>query len=487
MSEIITAILLDFEGLTLYGTLLALLELLAIFSAVHAVMHARSGPAAIAWSLVVILEPLLGLPLYWIFGRRKFHGYVEARRQKRSAMQPVAERLKAAITKDLRAPMNPEGGPARAMAALAALPFTRRNDIELLIDGEATFAAIFDAMERAEAYILVQFFIIKNDDIGQELKRRLLAKAAAGVRVYVLYDEIGSHSLPRRFSLELKAAGIRVSPFRTTRGRANRFQINFRNHRKIVVVDGKEAFIGGHNVGDAYLGRSKRFGHWRDTHVRVTGPAVQCLQLSFLEDWHWAQKEVPEFTWEPTPAKAADKTLLVLPTGPADSLETCSLFFMQAITMAQHRIWIASPYFVPSDEVLAALQLAAIRGVDVRIMIPSRIDHLLVYLAGFTYGPDKDGAPLRIFRYREGFLHNKVMLIDDNAAAVGSANLDNRSFRLNFEIIVLAFDKDFAGQVEAMLKVDFANCKEVAPGSFNERPFWFRLAARVARLFSPVL
>jgi len=496
----------DLESLTLFGVLFTLLEAVAILSAVHAVMHARSAPAAIAWSIVLLLEPMLGLPLYWIFGRQKFHGYVEARREKDSAMVPVAERLRAALSSDLLAPVGAVGTPAHALRELAALPFTRRNSIGLLIDGEATFEAIFAAIAQAEHYVLVQFFIVKDDQVGRELQRRLLEKAAQGVRVYLLYDEVGSHALPRSYRHRLEAGGVRVSPFRATRGPANRFQINFRNHRKIVVVDGKEGFAGGHNVGDEYLGRSAKFGHWRDTHVRVLGPAVQFLQVSFLEDWHWAQQEVPELSWTPhpaagmrsegapeagdreeAPAGSVDQTLLVLPTGPADILETCSLFFMQAIAMAKRRIWIASPYFVPSDEVRAALQLAAVRGVDVRIMIPSRPDHLLVYLAGFTYGPDKNGAPLRIFRYGKGFLHNKVMLIDDEAASVGSANLDNRSFRLNFEITVFALDKTFAGQVEEMLERDFADCTEVAPGSFEERAFVFRLAARTARLFSPIL
>lgn len=492
MSNLMGLLAVDLKTVTLFGAIFAVLEVVAIVSAIHAVMHARSGPAAIAWSLVLLLEPILGLPLYWIFGRQKFHGYIEARREKDSDMEPIAEGIRAALSPDLLASVGAAGTPAHALSALAALPFTRGNAIRLLIDGTATFDAIFAAMERAEDYILVQFFIIKDDELGRELQRRLLEQVAKGVRVYLLYDEIGSHALPRNYRFRLETAGVRVSAFRTTRGRANRFQINFRNHRKIVVVDGKEAFAGGHNVGDAYLGKSRRFGHWRDTHVRVTGPAVQFLQVSFLEDWHWAQREVPALNWTPKPVDegtetSVDQTLLVLPTGPADSLETCSLFFMQAIAMAKHRIWIASPYFVPNDEVRAALQLAAMRGVDVRIMIPARPDHLLVYLAGFTYGPDKGGAPMRVFRYGKGFLHNKVMLIDDEAAAVGSANLDNRSFRLNFEITVFALDKTFAGEVEAMLENDFADCKEVAPGSFQERSFFFRLAARVARLFSPIL
>jgi cardiolipin synthase len=324
--------------------------------------------------------------------------------------------------------------------------------------------------------------------LGRRLQRLLIEKAREGVRVYFLYDEVGSHKLPRSYIRALREAGVEAYDFHTRQGPRNRFQINFRNHRKVVVVDGRAGWIGGHNVGDEYLGRSEKFGRWRDTHLRIEGPAVLAAQLAFVEDWNWASGRLPEVSWTPHPAPdGSDASVLILPTGPADQFESAALMFTHAINTARERIWITSPYFVPDEGTMGALQLAALRGVEVRVLIPDEPDHLLVYLAAFTYFDEALGAGVEVFKYQEGFLHQKVVLIDDAAAAVGTANFDNRSFRLNFEITALVGDSTFVGEVEEMLEADFAASRPVGPEEFSSRPFWFRLAARVARLTSPVL
>ena len=311
-------------------------------------------------------------------------------------------------------------------------------------------------------------------------------KARQGVRVYFLYDEVGSHDLPAAYTEELKAAGIHVSAFNTRKGRGNRFQINFRNHRKVVVVDGRAAWIGGHNVGDEYLGKSPKFGHWRDTHVRIVGPAVLEAQLSFVEDWHWAVESVPELNWLPVEAGDASQPVLIVPSSPADQLETATLMFLDAINFARKRIWIASPYFVPDDSIVDALQLAGLRGVDVRILIPDKPDHLLVFLAAYSYFAEAGRTGVRFFRYTDGFLHEKAMLIDDQVATVGTANFDNRSFRLNFEITAVVVDSVFAAMVGRMFETDFQNAREMDPRELDEKFWGFRLAVRLARLTAPI-
>src|SRR5207244_2541871 len=205
---------------------------------------------------------------------------------------------------------------------------------------------------------------------------------------------------------------------------------NFRNHRKIVVVDGRDAYVGGLNVGDEYLGRSARFGAWRDTHVAISGPAVKAVQISFVDAWHWSTGEVPQLDWSVEPKKCGGKAVLVMPSGPVDRLDTCTLFFVHAIQSARRRLWIASPYFVPDAAILVALQLAVLRGVDVRIMLPSKPDHRLPWLASFSYLKDTLPWGVKMYRYQDGFLHQKVLLIDDDLASVGTANLDMRSLRL---------------------------------------------------------
>ena len=318
-----------------------------------------------------------------------------------------------------------------------------------------------------------------------KLKDLLIKKAQQGVRVYFLYDSIGSFDLPKRYVNTLRAGGVETHPFATKRKFVNRFQINFRNHRKIVVVDGECAFVGGHNVGVEYLGANPRLSPWRDTHIEVRGPAVASIQFVFIEDWYWATQRIPEV--EASKTSADDMSCLILASGPADQQETCSLFFVEAINAARSRIWITTPYLIPDEAVFSALRLAVLRGVDVRILIPSRRDHRVVFAASKLYAYDALLAGVRIFRYRPGFLHQKVVLVDDMSAAIGSANLDNRSFRLNFEIMVLTVDRGFASEVEKMLLDDFAQSWEISRDDYLGAPAWRRMAMHVARLFSPIL
>jgi cardiolipin synthase len=457
-----------------------------IASAMRALFTTRSSQGAIAWIMAMITFPYVAVPLYWIFGRNRFEGYVTSRRKGDRVVDALAPELN---TYRAFPPATSPGLPGLipVLERLAELPFTRGNALELLVDGQATFDAIFAAIDTAERYILVQFYIIRDDALGRALKARLTAKARAGVRVCVLYDEIGSHDLPGTYIEELRQAGAHVSDFNTTLGWRNRLQLNFRNHRKIVVVDGRVAFVGGHNVGDEYLGKNPRLGHWRDTHVRCQGPAVTLVQLSFAEDWYWAVRKLPELDWELRPVPGSDQAVLVLPTGPADDIESCNLFFLQAIMAAKKRLWIVSPYFVPDREIISALQLAVLRGVDTRIMLPRKPDHMMVYLAAFSYLTDLETLGVKFYRYNNGFLHQKVILVDEVMASVGTANCDNRSFRLNFEITLAVADPAFVAQVEAMLLTDFTYCSQVLADDYEERSVVFKTGVMLSRLLSPIL
>jgi cardiolipin synthase len=470
----------------LVAFLLILFHVLGAISSVHAIMSTRTAQGAVAWVVSLNTFPYVAVPAYWVLGRNKFQGYVSARQLVDEELVKVAPETVAHVDPFL-VPHEELTQGLRMVDTLTDMPFSKGNDLELLVDGEATFKSILEGIEAAQKYVLFQFYIIKNDEIGTRIKDLLIRKAKQGVRVFFLYDEIGSSKLSREYREELQAAGVEVSAFNTTQGRRNRFQLNFRNHRKIVVVDGHTAWIGGHNVGDEYLGRDPKFGHWRDTHVRMVGPAVIGAQISFLEDWYWATRQTPELNWLPDPSTDADRKVLVIPTGPADIRETASLMFVQAITGATEKIWIASPYFVPDEAVLKALELADLRGVDVRILIPDEPDHMLVYLAAFTFVDELAHTNIGFYRYTGGFLHQKVILVDDRVAVVGTANLDNRSLRLNFEVSALAVDPEFAGEVAAMLEADFARSRRMRDGEFREKPRWFQFAARAARLTAPIL
>ena len=460
-------------------------HILGFLSSIDAVMSSRTSQGAIAWAVVLNTFPYVAVPAYWILGRSKFHGYVTARQQGDLEIRGLTEQVKV-YEEEFVSSVGSQSAAIRAAERLAEIPTLTQNRAELLIDGEATFASIFEGIEGAQDYILVQFFIVKDDELGRELKSRLIAKAKEGVRIFFLYDEVGSHKLPNSYKDELREAGVEVYDFHTRKGPRNRFQINFRNHRKIVIVDGVAAWIGGHNGGAEYLGKDPKMGAWRDTHMKIEGPAVQAIQLAFVEDWNWAAESVPELTWAPRAHPDGNMHMLIVPTGPADSLETAGLMFVHAINSARDRIWIASPYFVPDEAVMAALQLAGLRGVDVRILIPDKPDHLMVYLAAFSYFRDASLTGVKFYRYTAGFLHQKVMLVDDLVAAVGTANFDNRSFRLNFEITGFVVDSAFAVGVEKMFLDDFARSREMVPSDYEDRSFWFKLAVRLARLTAPV-
>jgi cardiolipin synthase len=241
------------------------------------------------------------------------------------------------------------------------------------------------------------------------------------------------------------------------------------------------------NVGDEYLGRDPHFGAWRDTHVHVRGPVTSTLQVPFLEDWHWASGRSLELAWQTAPVATPGIRALCLPTGPADEDETCSLFFTDLIHHARTRLWIATPYFVPDSAVFSALVLAAMRGVDVRLLVPSKPDARLVYLAGFARMAEVERAGIKILRYEAGFLHQKVMVVDERFATVGTANLDNRSLRLNFELTVVFDDPEFAQRTAAMLEADFARSTPVTVADVRARGRLFGLGIRVANLFAPIL
>lgn len=475
-----------FQNPTVIATLVLFFHTVGVLAALHAVMTVRTAPGAIAWAGSLVMMPYFALIPYLIFGRSNFVGYVNARRFNDEQLRALRKGI-SPHERDTRAASivhSPNPACMRALPRLTGMPCLANNHVRLLRNGVETFDAIFAAIAQAKEVLIVQFFIVHDDALGMHLHRLLCERAAAGVKVYFLYDSIGCHALRRPYVRGLLQAGVYARAFSTHRGFVNRFQLNFRNHRKLVVVDGQRAFVGGHNVGVEYLGERAPLAPWRDTHIELCGTAVLDLQVSFAEDWYWATREVPHLLM---PRGGGDMTCQVVATGPADPQETCSLFFVEAIQSARYRVWITSPYFVPDEAVFAVMRLAVLRGVDVRILIPSRPDHLVVFAASSLYAYQAVTAGIKVYRYQPGFLHQKVVLVDDEAAAIGTANLDNRSFRLNFELMVMTANKRFAADVEAMLVEDFSHATPVSREEFTDSPALRRVAMHVAKLFAPIL
>jgi cardiolipin synthase A/B len=465
-----------------------LFYLLSIAFALEAIIKARTSQGAIAWTISLFAVPFVALPCYLVFGRNKFDGYLEQRAEIERESLRLIEQSAGTIQQHIIP--NADSAPLyTSLFNLARMPATRGNDVELLIDGQQTFDSIKAGLLGAEKYILFQFYIIRNDELGKQLSRILADKARAGVEVYFLFDEIGSRNFKgSRLFKSLRMAGVRVVAFNTTQGgHRNRFQLNFRNHRKIVVVDGVSAWIGGHNVGDEYLGLDKKIGHWRDTHTRFQGPSVLGAEIAFATDWLWATRETMALPREFVREPQGNSNVLVFPSDPASEFEEAGLMYLQMIVDARQRIWIASPYFVPDRGIVSALQLAALRGVDVRVIIPDEPDGPFVGMANWSYTRELLPAGVKIYRYQGGFMHQKVLLMDEVIAGVGTANFDNRSFRLNFEITLLVQDRNFATRVETMLQEDMGNSRRVSAEEIAAKPKWFSLAMGASRLFAPLL
>ena len=479
-------------NLGLAGFAVAAVYLVGLLSAVDAVMRTRTPQGATAWVFALATIPLVAIPLYFVLGRSKFDDYTETLRDfdvevsqglESATEGPLKPFLVGHEQRDAR-----ERGEMRAFDEMATMPFTTGNHLRLLIDGAETFGAIFDAISAAERYVLAQFYTIHDDQIGRQFKDHLTAAARRGVEVRLMYDSIGSLKLPRSYKRDLEAAGVTVCRFTGPRNWLKRLRLNFRNHRKIVVVDGTRAFAGGLNVGDEYLGRDPDIGNWRDTHLAVAGPIVQGLQLSFARDWFYGtREELDALDWAPTAAQGDNATALVLASGPADEVETCGLLYAHTIESAEERVWIATPYFVPDGRVLGALQLAALRGVDVRILMPRTSDSVFFKYVPYAYLGEVTRAGVRVFLYEDGFMHQKVALVDRDFAAVGTANFDNRSFRLNFEATVVARDGDVCDRVAAMLERDLRRATEIGLADIEGRSFAFRFAANATKLLAPVL
>lgn len=472
-----------FQHLDIVAWFLAANFLLAMVCAVREVMNSRTSQGSIAWLLSLIMLPFPTAFLYLIFGWKLFDDYtaVQTHSGRRARARQAAEL-------NITDPQATSQWPV--LANVAQMPFMSGNKAELLIDGEATFDSIFAGIRRATDYVLIQFYIIRDDRLGQELAELLIERAAAGVTVRVLYDDVGSTGLPIDYVQRLRRAGVHVATFNQRHPFLRIYgptRINYRSHRKVVSVDGKEAWVGGHNVGVEYLGEDPHFGHWRDTQVHVAGPAALAVSLVFREDWEWATGErLPA----PLPAHVdtpGDQPILVMPTGPADKFEGCAIAFTEVISRARRRLWIVSPYFVPGLDVQTALYAAALRGVDVRILLPKKPDHILVWLASNSHADSMMGHGISVYRYLAGFLHEKIILVDDEIAGVGTVNFDNRSFTINFECTLWFTHPEMIASVDRMLDADFAASHQTRIEDVRRQPWLQRFIGHAARLFSPIL
>jgi cardiolipin synthase A/B len=462
-------------------------------------MTKPEATSAIAWILLVLLLPFLGIVFFFLFGNQHINRPLKRKRHHRLKYARPANPANYDTNSYLLRAAETEGhleGLSETLAKLAyrlgSYHVTEGNQVDYYFEGRPAFDAMLEAIRAAQHHVHLMFFIIQPDNLGKQFIELLAAKAKAGVEVRMLYDAMGSHRLHFGLLETLRQAGGKTSVFLPINLLRRRLQINMRNHRKIMVVDGKIGFIGGLNIGDEYLGLNKYFGFWRDTHLRVRGPAVVDLQHIFVEDWSFASGEslTSESTTGPYfTAQKVDGTypLQIIDSGPDRDLKTIREITFAAIVKAQRRVWIASPYFVPDAGLLGALKLAAYNGVDVRLLGQHHPDKWTPQFAAGYYWADVLRAGVQVYQYTKGMMHAKVMVIDDEFASVGSANLDNRSMFLNFEANCLLYSPQAVKNLEASFLKDFETAIKLERKTYDKRPLAIRLVENACRLLSPVL
>lgn len=367
--------------------------------------------------------------------------------------------------------------------------FTQDNKVEIFFEGETKFKALLESIAEAREYIHMQYYIFKYDGIGKEIVEALCKKAKEGVEVKLLYDGMGGRKVGKSCVKKLKEAGVEVGVFFPPFVPLLSLRINYRNHRKICIIDGKEAYVGGLNVGDEYLGLSKKFGYWRDTHLKIKGSAISSLQWRFFLDWRFATGKAIGICHS---YLAEEDTLgstgvQIVSSGPDSKWPSIKDGYLKMISNAKEKVFIETPYFIPDDSIFEALRLAGLSGLDVRVMIPCKPDHPFVYWASMSYIGELLQAGVKFYTYEKGFLHSKVILMDSFVSSVGTANLDIRSFKLNFEVNAFIYDEGINLKLTDKFLEDLIYCKEITLEDYNKRSNIVKIKESFSRLLSPIL
>ena len=456
-----------------------------IVSAIVVVLSENRNPIrALAWVIALLSLPVIGLVFYLFFGRSLKGRHMMSRRNKRRLLNDCAPQK---IDMD-RLELAPD---ARVLVRLAHnlshAPMMLNNRIEIFTEGAAKFAALEKDLRRASHSILLQYYIFSDDNIGKKISDILIEKARQGVSVKVIYDHVGSFSASNSFFRRMQEAGIDTHPFfRVTFPQlANR--INWRNHRKIAVIDGTVGYIGGMNVADRYIDGGKMFPMWRDLHLRVTGPAVAALQQSFAVDWNFMGH--PLLVDEVRPARHPHSNIgmQLVTGGPTTQWMNMTLIFQQAISEAKKCVYILTPYFIPTEGLVQTLQVAALSKVDVRLIVPRRSDSDMLRWASCSYVQECLRAGIKVYFYEKGMLHSKAVIIDDDFCTVGSTNFDFRSFEHNFEANMLIYSTEFNARMKALFMRELHDSRRITSAEWNRRPFLEKALESVMRLLSPIL
>ncbi|MGX7351297.1 cardiolipin synthase [Enterococcus canis] len=473
--------------------LLVVNTLLAIYTVFH---KQRSITSVLAWILTLVFLPGIGFILYSFLGRGLAKENLFQLGQKDFVgMEMQRGRMLKLDLKATAPPIDPFGEQViDYFDYMKQPPLTHCNKISFYTDGEAKFKALFADIEKATESVHVEYYSFFNDAIGNEFLDLLTKKAKEGVQTRLIYDPWGSPGANKKWFQPFVAAGGEVAPFITSRDMIRKTRLNYHLHRKIVVLDGQVAWTGGFNVGDQYLGRKKKFGYWRDTHIRVTGPSIWSLQEVFLMDWNASVRHKSEkLSFDDQyfqlfkPEQLGVTPIQIAYDGPDSQSEMIKAGFIRMIMSAKESILIQSPYLIPDESVISALVIAARSNVNIKIMIPCMPDHPFIYRATQYYANYLHSRGIEIYMYQNGFLHAKTMVIDGKIATVGTANQDIRSYALNFETNAFIYDKMIAQEMAAIFESDLPQCERLTDETINGYSHWLRFKQYFSRLLSPIL
>lgn len=462
--------------------LLTGLYALSVFSVIVVILSENRSPVkSLAWITVLLVVPLVGLILYFFFGRSIQKKRIISRRNQRKLKKNETSGFRPDYKKAGLSPTSIRQ--IKLGQALAAATYYEGNDVVFFNNGKNKFDALIDDINNARHYILVEYYIIDEDETGRKFRDALVAAAKRGVKVRLIYDHVGSFSASRKFWKSLREAGIEVYPFFRVAFPSLGTRINWRNHRKIVVIDGEKGYIGGMNIADRYLKDD-----WRDLHLRLEGPAVSALQYNFAVDWNFMGQPLIEEQGKPRIFnKEAPVGIQMVTSGPTGYWPNLSMMFQKAISNALRRVYVMTPYFLPDESLLKTLQTAALSHVDVRILIPQKPDSVIMRHASFSYISECLSAGIKIYLYEKGMMHSKALIIDDDIVSLGSTNFDFRSFEHNFEANLFIYDKEFNAKMVEEFREACANSTRVNPSEWHNRPLKSRMIESVVRLMAPVL
>lgn len=455
---------------------LIIIYLAGFYFAVRSIFESRTPQGSMAWILSLVCLPFFSIPIYLLCGKKKIDNY--------ELIEMELVKIRSDVDK-LLDPFRQKRAPNKREKLLieSKVEYLTSNSIKLLIDGEETFSEMVSTIKQAKNFILLQMYIFRTDHIGKVIIDALIERANCGIKIYVLYERIGIR-MSKNILIDMKKSGIIMGEFSPTR--FNKLQFNFRNHRKQLIVDGVFGFFGGINIGDDYLGKYPHIGYWRDTNIKIQGPVLGSAQVDFIKDWKFSQI-TPIHIDVNVSSSAGEANLLLFSTSPDEDRPVNLLQHIELINLAKKRIWIANPYVIPPQGILDAIYLASMKGVDVRIIIPKNNDNEIVALAMDVHMEHLFDSGVRIYKYSPGMMHQKVILVDDEIALIGTSNLDFRSMFINFENSIITDDQNFIKDLEFSFRKDLDNSLELTSCYFGALSRFHRFKSHLVNSLAPIL